>query len=134
MATLSKVSCGHCSVEFEPYKNQKFCSSKCRKANHYQENKGYYAQKFKDYYRQRADALNKIKMDSGCKHCGFNAHPAALEFNHIDPNTKCGNIAEKLTAWSWEKIMDEVAKCEVLCSNCHHIHSYETHYTRLGKT
>ena len=137
MATLSKVSCGHCSLDFEPSKHkksQKFCSDKCRKASYYQEHKDYYAKKFKQQYRDRADKLNAIKTENGCCKCGYNAHPAALDFNHIDPKTKSGNIADKIMHWSMEKLLEEVDKCEVLCSNCHRIHSYETHYTRMGTT
>ncbi len=132
MEPLSQVSqCGHCSTEIAPPK-LKFCSDKCRKASHYKNNRAYYAQKYKDHYYKRRDALNEIKVKAGCRSCGYNAHPAALEFNHLDPKTKLGNIAEKLASWSWEKIQKEIDKCEVLCSNCHHIHSYDTHYTRMG--
>ena len=132
METLSEKTC-RCGVELPP-KRKKYCTDKCRKSFHYQDNKANYAKRFKDYYRTRVEALAKIKQDAGCAHCGYNAHHAALEFNHLDPSKKLGNIAEHVTNWSWEKILDEVAKCEVLCSNCHHIHSYETHYTRLGNT
>ena len=137
METLHTLSCKHCEVEFTPSKHkkaQRFCSDKCRKAAHYQNNKEYYSNKFKENYRKRTEALNKIKLDSGCKTCGYNAHPAALEFNHIDPATKSANIADKIMHWSWGRILEEVEKCEVLCSNCHRIHSYETHYTRMGTT
>ena len=135
METLSEISCEHCNLKFTPSKHkktQRFCSTKCRQAAHYQNNKQQYADKFKEYYRTRVDALNKIKLEAGCATCGYNAHPAALEFNHIDPSQKTANVADKITSWSWERVLEEVDKCEVLCSNCHHIHSYETHYTKLG--
>lgn len=43
----------------------------------------------------------------------------ALEFHHIDPNLKDFSIAHvKLTKFS-AKIMNELDKCVLLCSNCH---------------
>ncbi len=76
------------------------------------------------------EALAAIKVDRGCAKCGYNEHSAALDFNHIDPSKKTGNIAEKVSNWSLKKLMTEVDKCEVLCANCHRIHSYETHPTK----
>lgn len=66
--------------------------------------------------------INDYKKNLKCSKCEFD-HPAALDFHHQD---------EKLTAvatavargWSKEKILEEINKCIVLCSNCHRIHHY----------
>jgi hypothetical protein len=72
---------------------------------------------------ERRSKLNSIKLSAGCKDCGFNSHPAALEFNHRDPLTKDFTISQSMHR-SWSSLEAEIAKCDVLCSNCHHIHSY----------
>lgn len=60
-----------------------------------------------------------------CERCGEN-HPATLDFHHKDRSIKeaCINrmVASKL---SKEKIMKEIEKCSVVCSNCHRIIHYE---------
>ena len=86
----------------------------------------------REHGRKMRALLNEIKSASGCVRCGYNEHPAALDFNHIDPSTKTGNIAERCSGWGEKRLRAEVAKCEILCANCHRIHSYETHYTRMG--
>lgn len=68
--------------------------------------------------------LDEIKLAQGCRECGYNAHPAALDFNHLDRGTKLFNIGQRKNA-SWDSLEAEIAKCEVLCANCHRIHSFE---------
>jgi hypothetical protein len=57
-----------------------------------------------------------------CSICGFDAHPAALEFHHRDPGTKLFNVSTAICCpekYPWDVILDEIAKCDVICSNCH---------------
>ena len=96
---------------------QKYCSSKCRNHN---PNK---SQKTKTFQKRRREAINNIKLSLGCTLCGYNSHPAALQFNHIKGH-KSFNISQDPKR-KWEDIIAEIAKCEVLCANCHSIHSYE---------
>lgn len=54
-----------------------------------------------------------------CNRCGY-TNQEALEFHHIDKTTKdfnIGCVANK----SWDSILKEIKKCELLCSNCHRI-------------
>ena len=45
------------------------------------------------FYKERRTALDTIKTQSGCVDCGYNEHPAALQFDHIDPKTKKFSIS-----------------------------------------
>lgn len=64
-----------------------------------------------------------FKSTLKCNRCGF-SHPAALVFHHKDPKHKDFNVSTK--RFGSIKILErEIAKCEVLCSNCHLIHHYE---------
>ena len=54
--------------------------------------------------------------------CGYKEHPDALEFDHLPEFEKVqgvGYLASK--GYSWAKIEAEMAKCEVVCGNCHRI-------------
>ena len=59
-----------------------------------------------------------------CIKCGFDKHDAALEFHHRDGSSKEFNLAPMLMC-SWEKIKAELDKCDLMCSNCHHIWHYK---------
>jgi len=76
------------------------------------------------YGRKRK--INAIKLKGGkCFSCGleYNGTNGSLfDFHHIDPSKKKFNVgATKLTALSWKKILLELDKCNLLCSNCHRI-------------
>lgn len=62
-----------------------------------------------------------IKMERGCTDCGFRGHPAALEFDHLPGFVKEHRIATLSAGAKREKIDAEIAKCEVVCANCHAI-------------
>lgn len=63
--------------------------------------------------------FNELKSKLCCE-CGEN-HPSTLDFHHIDPLTKDNNVTEGVcrNRWSKERILREIKKCKVLCSNCH---------------
>lgn len=70
--------------------------------------------------------INRIKTERGCVVCGYNAHPAALDFNHAR-GTKLFNVSQDPKR-SMYSIMQEIEKCDVLCANCHRIHTYENRH------
>ena len=69
--------------------------------------------------RMRAH-LQAIKLERGCADCGYNAHPAALDFDHRPGVKKLFNLANMSNA-TWTQVEAEVAKCDVVCANCHRI-------------
>lgn len=83
--------------------------------------------------RERRGAIQKIKLDSGCVDCGYRKHPAALDFDHIDPMQKSFQISSSLGSRSWDEILSEIEKCEVRCANCHRIKTAEGRVKRLGR-
>ena len=66
-----------------------------------------------------------MKLGAGCAHCGYNAHSHALHYDHIDPANKlnCVSALIRLGA-KWSIIEKEMAKCQVLCSNCHAVKTH----------
>jgi hypothetical protein len=77
-------------------------------------------------YRQSTrERIITIKLSSGCVDCGYHAHPAALHFDHIPGRgPKLFNIGA-MAACSWEKLAPEIAKCEIVCANCHAVRTDE---------
>ena len=80
-------------------------------------------QKQREYVDQRRKVLKEwydnYKSNLNCQNCSEN-HPACIEFHHLDPNEKEIEIAQCWNkGWSIERTLTEIAKCQVLCSNCH---------------
>lgn len=68
--------------------------------------------------------LKAIKAGGGeCQICGYDKCWRALHFHHVDPSKKEFAIFEGRPGHkkvrSWEKLKIEIAKCILLCSNCH---------------
>jgi hypothetical protein len=65
-----------------------------------------------------------------CKICG-ESHPACLQFHHRDRAGKSFNIGDMARRpTSKKRLINEIAKCDVLCVNCHaKLHWRETHKT-----
>ncbi len=75
-------------------------------------------------YKQKVlKFLRQHKTQHGCISCGYNQHFAALEFHHKNDNKEF--ILSKAHNFGWEKILKEINKCDILCSNCHRILHYE---------
>lgn len=121
MATFADVAecytitmCEWCNNPLTRTKQKKFCSPKCKRAA---------------YQQRKRDAIvklrNEYKKGLVCVDCGEN-HPATLDFHHLDPSTKRYRIASAITrATNWDKVLAEIEKCIVLCSNCHRKRHYE---------
>jgi predicted nucleic acid-binding Zn ribbon protein len=122
MTAISK-HCEVCSKEYTPYnKQQKYCSRQCQNKS---KMKKYNVEAFR---LKRRNMINNIKLEVGCSICGYNEHPAALHFDHIDPSLKSFTISQDVKK-KWEDIINEINKCRVLCANCHAIHTHkENHY------
>jgi len=89
-----------------------------------------YYQKNGDQLRKTAKAkrdkirnfVDELKANLSCKRCGFNEHPVALDFHHRDPSQKKFRIGQATAKWkSYDALVIEIAKCDVLCANCHRI-------------
>jgi hypothetical protein len=76
-------------------------------------------------YRRRRELVREIaayKLAHGCADCGYNAHAAALDFDHLPGFEKRQDIARMvLFARTMETIVTEIAKCEIVCANCHRV-------------
>jgi hypothetical protein len=71
-------------------------------------------------YEERRQWLNEFKLERGCDDCGYAGHPAALDFDHRPGETKLFSLAQGCTR-SWDVMLAEIAKCDVVCANCHRI-------------
>ena len=88
-----------------------------------------------DYNKQKERALKRklelIELKGGkCEICGYDRNISALDFHHIDPSIKNIQLDSRhLSNTNKEKIVEELNKCILLCSNCHR----ELHHPHLDK-
>lgn len=94
---------------------------------HYRNNKPYYVAKAK----KRNDALlgqtrqrvwNYLAQHP-CVDCGH-CDPRVLEFDHVNGEKTCNISDLKQLRFCWKSILDEIAKCEARCANCHRIKTF----------
>lgn len=71
------------------------------------------------------EIIYNILKNSKCLDCGM-SNPIVLEFDHRDPSTKRFNIADGYLKPK-EELLQEVAKCDIVCANCHRIRTAKTY-------
>ena len=76
----------------------------------------------RNYRKQRTLLLNGLKNVS-CKDCGTHYPPECMQFDHVR-GEKRANIAHMRTC-SVKKLLAEIAKCDVVCANCHAIRTHK---------
>ncbi len=86
--------------------------------------------------RDRQDKMAEYMVGKGCEHCGID-DIRVLDFDHLDPKLKSFSIARAINeSYSWDKILEEIKKCRILCANCHRIRTaeqYNWRKWRLGR-
>lgn len=75
------------------------------------------------YHRQRYyEAQSRVEAlkDKPCMDCGNSFPPECMDFDHRPGEEKLFAIGMIKTR-SWAAIQQEVAKCDLVCANCHRI-------------
>lgn len=83
--------------------------------------------------KRKIEAINSL--GGKCSICGYNKNIASLEFHHLDPSKKDFQLdARKFANSSPQIIKDELAKCILVCSNCHQeIHNPDLTFELIEK-
>ena len=124
--------CGRCG-ETKPveefnwrYRDRGLRDNYCRlcrtayKQEHYQANKARYVanamRRRERVHMQNLRTLLTYLKTHPCVDCG-ETDPLVLEFDHL--RNKSFNVSKGMVDKSWEAVLIEIAKCEVVCANCH---------------
>jgi hypothetical protein len=134
---INERYCGTCGVkklksDFNKNKtNKEGLNSICRECSN-SRSKKYYSdnqEKHKKAIQERNKKYQtKIRLkifdyfkDNPCVDCG-ETNPIVLEFDHKDGVDKQFDLSTGTRrGYKWEKIKNEIDKCDVRCSNCHRI-------------
>jgi len=103
--------------------------------SHYRSNHQKYVDKNRTYKSLKRETLrkiaNEIKSTTPCADCGHQYGPWVMQFDHVR-GTKRDDVSRMVNhARSEEDVRKELAKCEVVCANCH---AERTHRRRAGSS
>lgn len=61
-----------------------------------------------------------------CADCGNRFHTWVMEFDHREGEVKLGNVSRLflVARLAESKLLEEVNKCDIVCSNCHRMRTY----------
>jgi hypothetical protein len=85
---------------------------------------GPHRQRYIDQAQRRKKALVAERLvyllaylrEHPCVDCG-ESDPVVLEFDHLRDKEFC--VGQGFWDRRWQSVLDEIAKCEVVCANCH---------------
>ena len=92
--------------------------SKAASRKRYQENKEEHKRNVRDRVEVNKKYVRDLKSQSSCSRCP-EKHPACLDFHHPKGMKKHKLHQAFDISWSLDKIKAEIAKCDILCANCH---------------
>jgi len=76
-----------------------------------------------------AQYLKDLKEKNPCMDCKISYPYYMMDFDHVR-GTKQANVAELINTLSKKRLDEEIAKCEIVCSNCHRARTY---LRKIGK-
>jgi hypothetical protein len=113
--------------EFHRWRDDYQCWCKpCRReyaAAHYQRNK---ARRQVQNKRRQAEFMawyTSLKGGKRCADCGDAFHPVAMHWDHLPGEPKTADLAFLARRGSRQRVLEEIAKCELVCANCHAVRS-----------
>ena len=83
-------------------------------------------------YNQRKLALIMEAKATPCVDCGIQYPHYVMDLDHRDPSTKPFNLSDGYSAFGYATILEEIAKCDVVCSNCNSARAYPKGHHSLG--
>ncbi len=89
-------------------------------------------QETKERRAELQEWYTNYKATLHCKNCS-EWRPECLQFHHRDPKQKAFNVSHWIrNGVSLETLKAEIAKCDVLCANCHALETQNERYRKKG--
>jgi hypothetical protein len=76
--------------------------------------------------------VKEVKESRPCADCrNFFPH-YVMDFDHRDASQKTAIVSRLVNHLSWRRLREEIAKCDLVCSNCHRIRTQERLRSQIG--
>ncbi len=99
--------------------------NRAARRRHYEKNKAVYQQRARD----RDERLRQISIEARqvpCFDCGVHYPYYVMDFDHRGDQPKVDGLNQMVRKGVGEqKLRDEMAKCDVVCANCHRQRTWE---------
>lgn len=99
-------------------KNRKEYQDKYNK-KHYINNKKYYRIKALKARLKLRKQYQDFKNNKPCFDCGVKYPYYVLDYDHRNPTTKFMEISKIVMRYGMRRMLEEIKKCDLVCSNCH---------------
>lgn len=109
-----------CYNPYVPWKDKEKQREAIRK--HYRENREKYIEKAQNKRRQLRAWVYSLKENTPCADCHKYFPYYVMDFDHIE--NKMTIVSKVINSGSWTKTKAEIAKCEIVCANCHRMRTY----------
>ncbi len=113
-------------VDLMPYSDRE--AQLAAQRDHYARKK----QQYKDRNKERRALFRQIIIDAKnipCADCRQQYHYVCMDFDHLPQHEKSFSVGHGLGSASSERVLrEEIAKCEVVCSNCHRLRTFNRGY------
>ena len=63
--------------------------------------------------------MDDLKRGKPCANCGQAYEPGVMQWDHRPGCVKVGNLSSMTPRVSRVRLLEEIAKCELVCANCH---------------
>ncbi|MCU1376008.1 MAG: hypothetical protein JWO68_3294 [Actinomycetia bacterium] len=77
----------------------------------------------KDRKRERLRDLVRRAKEVPCADCGGSFPYYVMDFDHVG-DEKSALVSKLVNFGATQRLLDEMAKCEVVCANCHRIRTW----------
>jgi hypothetical protein len=78
----------------------------------------------RDKWRAQARLLDQLR-DRPCADCRGRFPPCAMDFDHRDPRAKRSAVTRLIGRAGDARILEEAAKCDIVCANCHRLRTLQ---------
>ena len=126
---MKPVTCFYArSGSFGSYQSYCVECSAHRHRGYYASNKEYYVAKRQRLREKHRHEIQRLK-DKPCADCGGRFPYYVMDFDHLPGFEKKEGVANmRHRTASWKAVLEEIAKCELVCSNCHRARTWQRKY------
>jgi hypothetical protein len=86
------------------------------------------------WHRRRREQMDLLIRLRGlpCADCRGTFPVCAMEFDHRDSRKKNGLVSQMAGRVTIQHLLEEIAKCDIVCTNCHRDRSFRRRFTSAG--
>jgi hypothetical protein len=86
---------------------------------YHRQHRAEHRERYRQYSRDRQKRIRQMKRDAKqkpCADCGVQYPYWVMQFDHVRGEKKCNISEANLRVGA---LLEEIAKCDVVCANCH---------------